>query len=234
MTHPISPSSGENLLVDDEDIILLTDEIPQAVNPDMMDVSQLADPSRAQDVQKTTETSTETIDFFDLTDVIEVSDFKTDLPPDFSIPPVDILGYDQKDAQIPDSFDTEPNISVEETASSGRLHTEIDAQYSADDLQRLIDEVVHDSQIPPQDFSAMPAENSEHKNASVLKGDFFSLPQDQIDAAMERVIRKIFPERIQPILDEVITTMVNREIENLRAILLDYLVSGKTVNKNRS
>ena len=58
-----------------------------------------------------------------------------------------------------------------------------------------------------------------------------SLPQDQIDAAMERVIRNLFAEKIEPILDEVITSTVNREIENLKTVLLDYLTSGKTIHK---
>ena len=59
-------------------------------------------------------------------------------------------------------------------------------------------------------------------------------PKDQIDAAMERVIRNLFAERIEHILDEVVTTTVTREIENLKTILLDYLTSVKSADKIKS
>jgi len=48
------------------------------------------------------------------------------------------------------------------------------------------------------------------------------------------VIRNLFAERIESILEEVITTTVSREIENLKTALLDYLTSGKNVHKVKS
>ena len=94
MTHPTPPLSGENLLLDDEDVILLTDEIPPAENHDMIEICQLDDRSEPQEVLKLTETSKEKPAFIDLTDVIETSDFKTELPPDFSVSEADILNFD--------------------------------------------------------------------------------------------------------------------------------------------
>jgi hypothetical protein len=205
MTHPTPPLSGENLLLDDEDVILLTDEIPPAENHDMIEIRQLNDRSELQEASKLSEAPKEKPAFIDLTAVIEPSDFKMELPPDFSESEADMLNLD--DATGPS-----------------------DAEYQVDDLQRLIDEVVHDSQVPPQDFSGIHPEISEPKDIPVVKDDLASLSHDRIDAAMDRVIRSLFAEKIEPILDEVITTTVNREIENLKRILLDYLTSGKSVH----
>jgi len=203
MTHPTPPLSGEILLLDDEDVILLTDEIPPAENHDMIEIRQIAGRSEPQEVLNLPETAKEKPAFIDLTDVIEVADSKTKLPTDFSVLEKDI---------------TKPP----------------EAEYQVNELQRLIDEVVHDSQVPPQDFSGIPSEISEPKDAPVVKDDSAFPPQDKINVAMDRVIRNLFAERIESILEEVITTTVNREIENLKTALLDYLTSGKIVHKVKS
>ncbi len=140
----------------------------------------------------------------------DASDFKTEFPPDFSVSETEILNFDLKDPQSPGS------------------------EYQPDDLQRLIDEVVHDSQVPPQDFAGISPEISRPKDSLIANDDLTSLTQDQIDAAVERVIQNLFAERIENLLDEVITTTVNREIENLKTILLNYLTSGKTGLKGKS
>ena len=234
MTHPTPPLSGENLLLDDEDVILLTDEIPPAENHDMIEICQLADRSEPQEVPKLSETAKEKPDFIDLTDVIEASDFKTELPPDFSVSETDILNFDLKAPQAPDSRGLPSETAPSTPSFASNVTKPPEAEYQVDDLQRLIDEVVHDSQVPPQDFSGIPPEIGESKDTPVVKDDLASLPQGRIDDAMERVIRNIFAERIEPILEEVITTTVNREIENLKTVLLDYLTSGKTVHKVKS
>jgi hypothetical protein len=241
MTHPTPPISGENILLDDEDIILLTDEIPPAVSHDMIEICPLDDRSTPQEVSKLSETSKDKPAFIDLTAVIEPSDFKTELPSDFSVSEADILNLDLEEIS--------PLTPANEFSDSRGLPSEMaplnpspasdatklpEAEYQEDDLQRLIDEVVHDSQVPPQDFSGIPPEISKQGDYSVVKDDLLSLPQDQVDAAMERVIRNLFAEKIEPILDEVITATVNREIENLKTVLIDYLTSGKTIHKFKS
>ena len=202
MTHPTPPLSGENLLLDDEDVILLTDEIPPAENHDFIEICQLTDPCEPQEALKLSETEKEKPAFIDFSD--GASDFKTEFPPDFSVSETEILNFDLKDTQSPGS------------------------EYQPDDLQRLIDEVVHDSQVPPQDFAGISPEISRPKDSLIVNDDLTSLTQDQIDAAVERVIQNLFAERIEKLLDEVVTTTVNREIENLKTILLNYLTSGKT------
>jgi hypothetical protein len=244
MTNPAPPSSGENLPLDDDDVILLTDEIPPAENHDMIEICQLADRPEPQEVLKPSQTAKEKPAFIDLTDVFEPSDFKTELPLDFSESDAEINGPSAAidDGEFflqeiaPSSLDNDFSGSRELTASSTPFFS-FDVskppitEYPADDLQRLIDEVVHDSQVPPQDFSGMPPEISKSGDIPVVKDELASLPQDQIDAAMERVIRNIFAEKIEFRLDELITTTFNKEIEKLKTILLDYLSSGKAAYK---
>jgi len=235
MTHPTPPLSGENLLSDDEDVILLTDEIPPAESNDVIEICQLDDRSETQEGAKLSETSQEKPALIDLTDAIETSDLKMASPPDFSVSEADILNFDMEEipaSALAGNFSgsreltagtelSTPSVAYDSNRPSG-------AEYQLDDLQRLIDEVVHDSQVPPQDFSGITPQTSEPRDAPVMKDDLASLSQDKIDAAMERVIRSLFAEKIEPILDEVITSTVNREIENLKRILLDYLTSGKS------
>jgi transcriptional regulator NrdR family protein len=61
-----------------------------------------------------------------------------------------------------------------------------------------------------------------------------ALSPDQIDAAVERVVRNLFDEKIEPILNEIVSTAVHHEIENLKTVFLEYLASGKTSLKGYS
>lgn len=254
MTHPTPPLSDEDLLLDDEDVILLTDEIPPEDNYNAIAICQLADPSEPREILNLSDTTKEKSAIVDLGD-IEPSDFKTEFPPDFSISEADILNFELDDSLASDLFDLEPKTTTRNITSFDGLVPDADTDikessailengeifpldispsYQADDLQRLIDEVIHDSQAPARDFSGISPEISKPKDSPVVNDDLTSLSQDQIDAAVERVIRNLFAERIENILDEVITTTVNREIENLKTVLLDYLTSGKTVYKTTS
>ncbi len=193
MTHPTPPLSGDNAPLDDEDVILLTDEIPPSENADVIEIRQLDDRMEHRKASKMPE------------------------------PSKDFLNFDMEEIS--------PSMPANGFSDSRGLPAGAAAEDQVDDLQRLIDEVVHDSQGPPQDFSGIPAGISRHVVSSAEKGELLSLPQDRIDAAMERVIRNLFAEKIEPILDEVITATVNREIENLKTVLLDYLSSGKITHK---
>jgi hypothetical protein len=230
MIQPIPPLSGEKLLLDDEEVILLTDEIPPAENLDMIEICKLDDRSDAQEISKLSETMKENSAIVDPADVLEPSDFKKESPPDFSVSEADILNFDLEEIS--------PSTPANEFSDPRGLPSDVtkppEAEYEADDLQRLIDEVVHDSQVPPLDFSGIPSNISEPREPPVAKDHLLSLPQDQVEAAIERVIRTLFAEKIEPILDEVITATVNREIENLKTVLIDYLISGKTVHKVNS
>ncbi len=57
----------------------------------------------------------------------------------------------------------------------------------------------------------------EHEPAS----DTFPLSPEQLEETLERVIKKMFSEKIESILTEVIEKVVTREIEKLKSILLE-------------
>ncbi len=205
----IPPLSGANPLSDDDDVILLTDEILPAEDDDIIELSESVDFSDTRKVMKLPDPAKDKTGFFDLSDVIEKTDLNTERLPDFS-------------EKEPD----ESNAPVTE--------------YQMDDLQRLIDEVVHDSQVPHQDLPGIhsdPSKSTEKDAAAYQDMMAFQLedqPKDQIEAAMERVIRNLFTEKIEHILDEVVTTTVTREIENLKTIILNYLATGKPADKTKS
>lgn len=122
-----------------------------------------------------------------------------------------------------------------------------------DELQRLINEVVHDSQVPPEDFSgvsapieipdetplisatapvvpdAVPVASAQPSTAPSAP---FSLPQEQIDAAVERVIRNLFDEKIEPMVNDMLIAAVNREIDHLKTVFLEWLTSGKAIRQD--
>jgi hypothetical protein len=132
------------------------------------------------------------------------------------------------------SLSVEPAQTTSLSTSGGSKAPDTD--YQMDDLQQLIDEVVHDSQVPHQDLPGIHSDlnKATEKDADAYKDMMAFQPMDQIDAAMERVIRNIFAERIENILEEVVTTTVTREIENLKTIILDYLTTGKSADNIKS
>lgn len=225
MTTPITPSPGENLIPDDEleEVILLTEEVPSDEIREPIEILQLADRS---------ETPAETAGkppFIDMNDVIEVGNFKSELPPDFSITEADILNFD---LETPPRASGALDMKHEETPFEPAAFPEhMDAQTAdiqGDDLQRLINEVVHDSQGPPLDFSGMPPEPGKTEEAPAADQERMpSLTAEQVDAALERVLRRLFAERIEGLMTDMITRTVQTEMKNIRSVLADYL-SGRT------
>ena len=308
MTHlePTPHLPGENLLSDDDDVILLTDEILPAEDDDIIELSEIVDLSdtltdtltdtpadiRANTLEamKIPDPIKDKTGFFDLSDILEETDLKTENLPDFSGTESETLKLDFD--RISDPFPIEPKMSAEDAASLDILHgndsEEIielaadkdsdaddglillqnvapltlendfvesmslsdqpahastlptsdvskapDTEYHMDDLQQLINEVVHDSRVPHQDLPEIHSDldKSTEKDAASYKDMTAFQSSDQIDAAMERVIRNLFAERIGLILDDVVKTTVTKEIENLKKIFLDYLTSGRPADK---
>jgi hypothetical protein len=233
MTQPTPPLSGENTLLDDEDVILLTDEIPPDRN-----VTEICEPSDRSESHVVLSLSEPEIEIMDLTDVIEASDIHAELPLNVSASDADIFNLDLETSRAPDAFRLETeNASIEETTPTDNLHQavgEANKVPSSDDLQRLIDEVIHDSQAPSQDFSGFSPEIIETGNSLTNKDELSFLSQDRIDAAVERVIRSLFAERIEKILDDAFAATVTLEIKNLKTMLLDQLTSGKADEKIQS
>jgi hypothetical protein len=334
MTRPTLPLTSENHIEDDDDIILLTEEIPPAQHNDMIEIRQLADRSEPTELPNLSEIPKEEPAFIDLTDAIEPTDFKLELPSDFSVTEDDILNIEMEDPRfsasvlpedepltesifslepLPQIHDTEDrqdslnsdgeDIVIEEISSLtiendfSQLHELLSetpptipslssdtphisaSEAPPDELQRLINDVVHDSQVPPQDFSGIlphidipeeplivaetfpvgteahpvvvaettpvidavppvmvevPPVVAEISPVRVAEPPVIADQQtalsspDQIDAAVERVVRNLFDEKIEPILNEIVSTAVHHEIENLKTVFLEYLASGKT------
>jgi hypothetical protein len=233
MTHTTPPVSGENLLDDDEeDVILLTDEIPPAERDGMTEICQPSIRSEAGQVPNLSASAIEQPAIMDLADVIEASDIHTELAPDFSVSEADILDFDLQGPGAPDVFRPEPEeAAIEVIQAPDDLHQEAGSQskdHAPDDLQRLINEVIHDSQAPSQDFSGFSHEITSRDDSFEGKNDLSLLSPDRLDAAVERVIRSLFAERIEKILDDAFAATVTLEIKNVKTILLDQLTSGKT------
>jgi hypothetical protein len=109
-----------------------------------------------------------------------------------------------------------------------------DKESPQDDLQRLINEVVHDSPAQPRDFSEIPPEINIPEQLQAVTSDMTALSPAQIDAAVQRAIQTLYEERIEPVLNEIISTAVSREIENLKTLFLDHLASGKTIRNSNN
>ena len=290
--EPTLPLSGENPLLDDDDVIFLTDEIIPAEDNDIIELSEIVGLSDTQQVMQSPAPATDKTGLFDLSDVLEESDLKTEHLPDLFITEADTLNPDFD--RISDPFQLELKTPVEDTVpldvlrrneseeiieitsykdsdtgddlillqdvapstpenefvetlrltiepaqaialpSAGESEAPA-AEYLVNDLQQLINEVVHDSQVPRQDLPGIHPEFNKptEKDAAAYNDMLAFQPMDQIDAAMERVIRNLFAERIGLILDEVVTTTVTKEIENLKKIFLDYLTSGQSADINK-
>jgi hypothetical protein len=242
MTHPEStpPLTGENLLMDDDNIIHLTDEIrPSEEDDDIIELRKIADCSETPEVQKFPDMAVDKSDFIDLCDVIEASDLRTERPPELPVTETEalndglILSQEISPLTVENEFVEPTQVSTSSTSDGPGTP---DFEYQIDDLQQLIDEVVHDSQVPHQDLSGSHSEFNEpnekdpaaHQDVMTFQAD------DRLDAAVERAIRDLVTERIGLILNEVVTIQVTKEIENLKNIILNYLTSGRPADKNKS
>jgi hypothetical protein len=240
MTHPDQPShsSGKDAPPEHEDeTIHLTDETTSAATDDLFDLNELAEHTQSYESSSLQDSEDDVSDVIDLTDVID-----NDLPSDFSISEDDILDLNLESEPSAGSLLLEPK-RIDDFAESLGLKLDpavseapaTDAGSSSpgetspmDDLQKLIDEVVHDSQAPPEDFSGVLPESDRSVNiepdVSNINPELIS--REQVDAAIERVIRTLFAEKISHILDEVVTMTVTQEIENLKSILMNHLMKS--------
>jgi len=107
-------------------------------------------------------------------------------------------------AELDNYFGTEDDAGVFERAK--RRET---PDIPSDNHQNIHQENIH------------PASNGAFERSSqALSGDFPDISPGQLDEAIERVIRKMFAEKINRILDEVIERTVTEEISQLRDYLL--------------
>ena len=87
----------------------------------------------------------------------------------------------------------------------------IEPQEEEDELGQLIADVVEDS----QQEAAYEKETASDAPAPI------PLSPEQVDEALERVIKKMYADKIDSILTEVIEKTVTKEIEQLKALLIE-------------
>jgi len=144
----------------------------------------------------------------------------------------EIIEPSQGDDAIIDLMDTVEEISVESEAPSPKSHDipDLESELFEGNIDfdgELDQETVPDPSLKDDftDSLGIELETGEDVPEVSLKGDRIS--DEQIAAALERVIKKMFYEKIDGILVEVIEKTVKNEIERLKNILLKEESGGE-------
>ena len=87
----------------------------------------------------------------------------------------------------------------------------LESQEEADELEQLIADVVEDSK----------QEVAYEKETASDTNDPIPLSPEQVDEALERVIIKMYADKIESTLTEIIKEIITKEIEGLKALLLE-------------
>ena len=149
-------------------------------------------------------------------DIIELTDVVSD---------VEDIELNELDADIIDNaiksendLDKEIEIDhylddefVEPADLDSEYDISIEPEEEPDELERLIADVVDDSQ----------QETACKKETVSGTPESITLSSEQVDEALERVIKNMYADRIDSILTEVIEKTVTKEIEKLKALLLE-------------
>ena len=90
-------------------------------------------------------------------------------------------------------------------------------------LDEVFDEERSKEQIIEDDFiGSMGMElESEDKQEKDLVSETLSLSPEQIDEALERIIKRMYSEKIESMIVEMIGKAVTREIERIKGTLTD-------------
>ncbi len=144
----------------------------------------------------------------------------------------EIIEPSQGDDAIIDLMDTVEEISVKSEAPSPKSHDipDLESELFEGNIDfdgELDQETVPDPSLKDDftDSLGIELETGEDVPEVSLKGDRIS--DEQIAAALERVIKKMFYEKIDGILVEVIEKTVKNEIERLKNILLKEESGGE-------
>ncbi len=116
-------------------------------------------------------------------------------------------------------------FDLSEVLEEKELQKEAKDDKESDELQRLINEVVHESHPQMLNLSTDPQDTDckDFKPSEIFKADLASLSRAETDAAVDRAIRSIFGENHEPLMDDFIKTIANQEIENLKKAIFDYI-----------
>jgi len=178
---------------DDEDIIELTEVASDTEDIDDIELPDYDEATSASEEEKVPELDDDILD-----NIVKLED---DLDKDIEIDHYlddEFLDSTEVDSGLDVSEDKEQNISLE-------------PEEEADDLGQLIADVVEDTQ----------QESAYEKETASDTPEFIPLSPEQVDEALERVIKKMYADRIDSILTEVIEKTVTKEIERLKALMLE-------------
>ena len=114
---------------------------------------------------------------------------------------IEIDDYLDNDFGDSTDSDSEPDVSKDLL---------LEPQEEEDELKQLIADVVEESQQETA-YEEMPATDTP---------ELIPLSSEQVDEALERVIQKMYADRIDSMLTEIIKKTVTKEIEELKALLL--------------
>jgi len=131
-------------------------------------------------------------------------------------------GIDSKTPE-PDDISDAPDMEIDNLEED--ITQELDSYFGTEDDSQIMEET---TLIPPSAPAPEPEDSSEARviDEKPLQIDKINISARHLDDALERVIRKMYAEKINRILDEIIERTVSEEISQLK----DYLI-GIAVKK---
>ena len=202
-------------------------EVDMTENNDTNQLNNEASPKDDENIIDLTDVVSDTEDTENITD-IELPDYTDDVisasDEEETVPELDddIL---ENAIKLEDSLDKDIEIDHyldDEFVASMEVNSELDVsddkeqdislepEVEADDLGQLIADVVEDTQ----------QEVAYEKETASDTPEPIPLSPEQVDEALERVIKKMYADKIDSILTEIIETAVTKEIEQLKALLI--------------
>jgi len=179
---------------DDEDIIDLTDVVSDTEDIDDIELPDYID----ETISVSEEKKVPELDDDILDNIVKLED---DLNKDIEI-----------DNYLDDEFVDSADLGLELNASEDKKQDiSLEPEEESDELGQLIADVVEDTQ---------QAAAYEKETASDTP-EPIPLSPEQVDEALERVIKKMYADKIDSMLTEVIEKTVTKEIQRLKALLLE-------------
>jgi hypothetical protein len=178
---------------DEEDIIELTNIVSDTEDMGDIELPDYTDEAiSVSEEEKVTELDDDILD-----NIVKLED---DLNKDIEI-----------DHYLDDEFVDSADLGLELYDSEDKKQDiSLEPEEEADNLEQLIAEVVEDTQQKTA---------HEKETASDDTTEPVPLSPEQVDEALERVIKKMYADKIDSILTEVIEKTVTKEIERLKALL---------------
>ncbi|MCD4788165.1 MAG: hypothetical protein K8R09_08105 [Desulfobacterales bacterium] len=178
---------------DDEDIIDLTDVVSDTEDIDDIEFPDYTDEA----ISVSEEKKVPELDDDILDNIVKLED---DLNKDIEI-----------DNYLDDEFVDSTDLGLELDAPEDKKQDiSLEPEEESDELGQLIADVVEDTQ-----------QKAPYEKETASDTPDIPLSPEQVDEALERVIKKMYADKIDSMLTEVIEKTVTKEIERLKALLLE-------------